>query len=622
MAEARPNRHRRWRLALAGTICVLALVGLTGSVGVLGVRSGARLAEVPGTEATGSLAVSLAGGLASSLAGGLGAGPALPAPRPDFPILPALPEIAAVTRVPTGLAALLRDPAPVFYPAPLLDEAAGKKFAEAINLYRRGERETAEALARDLAKPPADPAVRLALEWVAIRANRQGAGFGRLHAFLTAYPNFPMRQWVRRRAELALVTDKKDAIAVRAFFTGAAPEMAAGKLALAQASAEAGRRVEALALARSAWRDHQMSPVLEQQVLATFPEAIAAEDQRFLALKYVFLEDFGEGQRVAQRAGGTLPALVALLSASVRNAAAAKPLIAAAAEPIKADPVFAFAQARLLRVSEQFEDAAKVLIAVSNAPEKIVAPDAWWEERRLHVRKLIEIGKPELAFAVAAGHRGGKPETMSDAAFHAGWVAFRFLADAERALPHFTAAEAAAATRQDKARALYWLGRTQETRGEAAAARAAFAASAQHAHTYYGQLAAERVGISAFPEPVEAAREAAQIFAQSLFGRVVRVLLDHGGREFATPLIYDHAQTIDDPHAIAALGDMLVGYRDPRLVLLVGKTAIARGIAPERHAFRPSNLPPAARKHRSSMPSPGRKARSTPPPSPMPARAG
>ncbi len=105
-----------------------------------------------------------------------------------------------------------------------------------------------------------------------------------------------------------------------------------------------------------------------------------------------------------------------------------------------------------------------------------------------------------------------------------------------------------------------------------------FKAAARLGHTYYGQLAAARIGETpqiAHSEITDAERAA---FASRPEIRVLRTYLKLKQLDLAGPMAMDLAATAANPSDIDALGDMLESYGQPRLHLNVGRRALARGL--------------------------------------------
>ena len=110
----------------------------------------------------------------------------------------------------------------------------------------------------------------------------------------------------------------------------------------------------------------------------------------------------------------------------------------------------------------------------------------------------------KTAYRIAAAHAAESPVKAADAEFHAGWYAFRGLNDAKTGAKHFARIAEIADGPISLARAYYWLGRAAEA-GAPGDAKAYYRKAAVHGTTFYGQLAAERIGGKtlnvAYPEP-------------------------------------------------------------------------------------------------------------------------
>ena len=101
------------------------------------------------------------------------------------------------------------------------------------------------------------------------------------------------------------------------------------------------------------------------------------------------------------------------------------------------------------------------------------------------------------------GHGFPSGERKVDAEFFAGWVALTKLNDPATAAQHFEALRNASSTPITQGRALYWLGRAAETRGDRQGAQNWYQAGAAHWQTFYGQLAAEKAGATTLTLPGE-----------------------------------------------------------------------------------------------------------------------
>jgi len=451
-----------------------------------------------------------------------------------------------------------------------------------IAAYRKGDTGLGDAYATGVTTE----AARVALEWVAMRADPRGSGYSRMAAFLKAHPDWPSATWLRRRSEEALYAGKQDYSLLAAYFARTQPEGPAGKLALARLDRRQGSVDEATALVREVWRVGDISQSLESKVLAEFGDLLTPGDHKFRADRAFYDEETGRLMRAAALVGGDEVALAKAQVAVVDGAGNAEAMLAALPLKLKSDPSFIFARIQLLRRAEKadkLEEAAKLMLSAPRDADDIVDGDAWWIERRLIARKLLDAGDAEIAYQICAEHGASSAEMRIEAAFHAGWIALRFLKNPTLAAPHFAVAGSIAAMPPSVARAAYWQGRTAQALGDEEAATASFAQAAAHVTTYYGQLARAKLGLTDLP--LRQTRLLATGDERDLAIRVAEFLYALGETDYALPLVTDAAKRLADEGQMAALGKVVETGRDARAVLILGKLATQRGLPLDNFAF-------------------------------------
>ena len=261
-------------------------------------------------------------------------------------------------------------------------------------------------------------------------------------------------------------------------------------------------------------------------------------------------------------------------------------LLAALPAKLKSDPSYTFARIEILRRAnkpDKLAEAVKLMLSAPRDPDVIVDGDAWWIERRLIARKLLDAGDAQTAYQICAEHGAQSAEMRIEAEFHAGWIALRFLGDPTLAAPHFVTAAAIAALPASAARAAYWQGRTAQALGDEAAATAAYSQAAEHVTTYYGQLARSKLGLSDLP--LRQTRKLATGDGRELAIRVAEFFYALGETDFALPIVADAARHFTDEGQMAALGKVVETGRDARAALILGKLATQRGIPLDDFAF-------------------------------------
>src|ERR1700748_1607994 len=103
---------------------------------------------------------------------------------------------------------------------------------------------------------------------------------------------------------------------------------------------------------------------------------------------------------------------------------------------------------------------------------QIYDPDAWWVERQLLARKLLDTNAAPKAYRIVRDAAPPNKENLRvEHEFTAGWIALRFLKDPATAAQHF-ARITGTSNPIVLARAAYWCGRAAEAMNRPQEARA------------------------------------------------------------------------------------------------------------------------------------------------------
>ena len=255
-----------------------------------------------------------------------------------------------------------------------------------------------------------------------------------------------------------------------------------------------GRAEEASQIIRALWRDGNVDALSESIILREFGSSLTKADHAYRADRLLYTSYLGAGARAAALAGPDVSAL-----AQARIAAARAPMSAALVKAVppalRNDPGLLFSRIQYARRAGRLYEAAVLLSLAPHDPAALVNPDRWWGERKMVARALLDLDEPRLAFEVCDQTvRPDASEAQVDAAFHAGWIALRFLNDAPSAAKRFALAAQAAENPLSVARAAYWQARAAEAMGDSEGAKGFYARAASVPIAYYGQLAAQRLG--------------------------------------------------------------------------------------------------------------------------------
>lgn len=219
-----------------------------------------------------------------------------------------------------------------------------------------------------------------------------------------------------------------------------------------------------------------------------------------------------------------------------------------------------------------------VLGGSARAPMGVAAPsnDAANQARRA----LREIGV-QTAYETASRH-GMSPAAgyaYSDAEWMAGWIALIRLRDPVRAVQHFHRFHESVETPISLGRGGYWLGRAYEAAGNEAEARKWFAEAGRHQTTFYGQLAASRIGMAGDPQLTAA--ELPDWRTHPAMGsddvRLAATLYFAGEESLAMQALQHLAETLP-AGALAPLSGLVMDLGHLHYAVRLAKKAASRGV--------------------------------------------
>ena len=236
-----------------------------------------------------------------------------------------------------------------------------------------------------------------------------------------------------------------------------------------------------------------------------------------------------------------------------------------------------------------------MLRAAPNDGNKLINPMSWWDYRETQVRNALNAGQAKIAYALARGYGGELPaDELSDAEFLAGWIALRFLNDAKSAHKHLLASAAAGGLPKRRARANYWLGRSELVLGDKRGATAHFAEAAQYTHTFYGQLSRQmaepRALKFAWRPYARPSRSDIRSFNRDTVMRALAAA-DKAGLDGLVPVFLDDlARQITNAPDMTLACEFAIRITGAHRAVRMAKIAMNRGFPVEQYAY-PDALP-------------------------------
>jgi soluble lytic murein transglycosylase len=353
-----------------------------------------------------------------------------------------------------------------------------------------------------LAEQSGDPAAAKLVELIYLRHHWKDAGYQRVMAFINAAPQWPLAETLLKRAEQSLYANKASTQTILAHFEKRKPLTAEGMLALARAQLDSGNADAARRSVKRVWLGEMLDPAMERQITNEFGSLITGDDRKARMWRLVYKQETNAAIRMSKSLSGDYQKAAKVAQALIRGVGGAEKQYQSLSSSMKQQLGVRYALARYYRKANKPAKAAQILLDIPADHAVIGDGEAWWVERRLVARMLLDPRQPgtgKIAYQLARAHGFSEGEFLVEAEFLAGWVALRFLKDENAALKHFTRLQEGAQTRTDGARAAYWIGRTYAALGNKANAKAAYRDAAQVPTVYYGQLAREELGLATQP---------------------------------------------------------------------------------------------------------------------------
>ena len=431
----------------------------------------------------------------------------------------------------------------------------------------------------------ADPIARKLATWALVDGNAESLTYFDLDQARRDLAGWPRPGKRQAAAEKLLEASGQTPSQIMAWFGSDEPTTAEGAMALASALRLSGQNQQATELIRRTWRDRIFDADPQARMLARFGDALRVEDhvRRMQTLL------FGAQGPAARDMVNLLPPdqqQLALARISLRqNAGNAQNLVDALPSSVAGDPGLAYERAANFRRRGLNEQAAAL---VGSFPTEVTSPEMAtriWDERYQYTLAALRRGDATAAYAAAANSGLTTGADAAEAEFYAGWIALAKLKDPAKAEIHFKALDRIGSSPITRARALYWRGRAVEAQAGPDASSAFYEAAARNNSTFYGILAAERLGqteLNLVRDPVIPQADRARFEGRETV-RAAKIAMETGNRDLFRILLLALDDVLPSAEEEALLVDLARSYGDQDTSMKVVRTAAQRGfILPER----------------------------------------
>lgn len=415
------------------------------------------------------------------------------------------------------------------------------------------------------------------IAWQRLRA---GDGLlGDYEGFLARRPDWPGLAFLKAAGEVA-VARAQDPARVIAYFGAEQPKTAAGALALLGALEASGRHANAVTEAVRAWTELKFSGDQQAQIMTAYGAALKVAHQARLDRILWDGSRADEATRMLPLVSKPWVALAQARMALRADTAGVAGLVTAVPAPLKDNAGLGFERFLYRMRQNNYTDAATLIIDRSASAARLGDPAAWADKRASLARYLMRNGDAARAYKVASSHQLSDASAYADLEFLSGYIALRKLNDPARAEKHF-ARLIGATTPISQSRALYWMGRAYEAAGDKARAQSSFAQAARFQTSYYGMLAAEKLGLTLDAAVLSNAPppgnwKTARFAKSSVLDAALR-MAQAGNEQLAARFLVHLGLSLSDQD-LGTLAAMALGNGQYRSAVLIAKAAAERGL--------------------------------------------
>lgn len=364
-----------------------------------------------------------------------------------------------------------------------------------------------------VATPPVNANVASSIaRWNSLRQS-DGMPFAAYASFLTSHRGWPGETAMRRAAERQIVPGETSSADVVRFFRTFEPLTPAGKARHAFALLTEGQVDAARAQAREAWTAGVLPAEDEQRLLGAFGGSLSPADHD---RRMEVLLANGDTQSAARMLAWASPAKRPIYEARLAlqtRAPDARSRGMAVTEAAAGDPGFLIDRAGWLRENGDTPAARQLLAQPRQLASQPSNPAKFMETAFAMARGAANDRQWQTAYGIASqlddiypsgtdisAKSFAERDEYTNLAWLAGTTAMGVLGRPADAAGMFERYARAAQSPQTQTKGLYWAGRAAQAAGQSQRAQAYLQEAARHYDQYYGQLAAERIGI-ALPAP-------------------------------------------------------------------------------------------------------------------------
>lgn len=419
-----------------------------------------------------------------------------------------------------------------------------------------------------------DPLASKLFHWFTLVEDKREASFDELAVFVLENPTWPRIDEIQAMAESRL-TDSADQALTLQLFAEREPLTTRGRIRLAEAQLNAGRKEEAVQQIKWSWTRGQFTGKEEKSFLERHGRHLNQYDHDIRLENMLWERQWQAAKRMYPRVSKDHQKLARARIALQQQSGGVDQAIAGVPAAFQKDPGLSYDRIRWRRLKKKHDDAVALLL---DPPPQLGRPERWWYERSFQIRRAIDRRDFKTAYDLAQHHGQLTGGDYAEAEWLAGWLALRFNKRAKTAFRHFVRLYDRVRPPVRQSRAAYWAGRAALAQGDDAGAIAWYRRAASHHLTYYGQLAAgELEERTLIRKPLLPTKTERVTFDDNEVARVARMLIAAGAVNHLDDFLLTLSENAETAAEISMITELAVAGGRPSLLATLGRKAAFDG---------------------------------------------
>ena len=346
----------------------------------------------------------------------------------------------------------------------------------------------------DTAKKSSDKILMKTIRWIYLKDSNNQATFYDYVNFINENKDWPRIGRLRYLAEHKI--DYKDTSPndVIHFFKNTPPTSGYGVLKLGEAYLIKGQITKGTPLIKEGFKNAFLDKNEIKYVAKKFKDIIGPDDFIERAKFMAWEQEYWELNRtIPYLPKGYKELYHARFSLMTRSYGVDQAISRVPAKFSK-DIGLEFDRMKWRRKRGRHDSALEIIETYSADPSVLVKPELWMKEKLIIARKKIDEKKYQAAYELFINHGIANSAHLSDAEWHAGWLALSFLNKPVDAAKHFQIMYDSVSYPVSRSRGAFWLAKSYERMSNKNEADKWYSIASNYNATFYGQLAANKIG--------------------------------------------------------------------------------------------------------------------------------